>query len=504
MTVTISKELLGRISDYIAQRTGLYFPEARWHDLERGLGYAARDFGFEDAEAWARWLLLSPLTKRQIEALARRLTVGETYFFRDGKGFDLLEGKILPELIQKRREAGKYLRIWSAGCASGEEPYSIAILLRRMIPDIGDWNITILATDINTSFLEKAEKGIYGEWSFRDVPSWVRQGYFRKTGKGRFELLPEVRKGVSFFYHNLAEDAYPSLANNTNAMDLILCRNVLMYFNDENQREVVKKFHRCLVNGGWLMVGPAEMSSTQSSSFSTAQFSGAAFYRKDSVLCEIPADESKTDLRLWTTEAGAPRFDEQNELPPLARLNGDLSSPHPVVPSSPKAEADLHAEALKLYERGCYSDAEKKVSTLLAADSKNAAALALLSHICANQGRLGEARDLCERAIAADRLNAAYQYLLAAVLIEMGQEDESKTCLNRALYLDQNFALAHFALGNLSRRRGMKKEGERHFENALAILRTYPPDTIVPESEGITAERMIEIISTALPEKTSS
>ncbi len=502
MTAGISKELLGRISDYVAQRTGLYFPETRWQDLERSLGDAARDFGFEDAEACARWLLLSPLTKRQIEALARRLTVGETYFFRDSKGFDLLEEKVLPELIHKRRESGKYLRIWSAGCASGEEPYSIAILLRRLIPDIGDWNITILASDINTSFLEKAEKGIYGEWSFRDVPAWVRQGFFRNVGKGRFELLPELRKGVTFFYHNLAEDAYPSLANHTNALDLILCRNVLMYFSDENQREVVRKFHRCLVNGGWLMVGPAEMSATQSSSFLPAQFSGAALYRKDIVSCRVPAEEERADSGQRMSDSGVPPFKEQSELP--TPLHGDPGIPPLAVLPVSKEQADPYGEALKLYERGCYPEAEEKVSALLAADGGNGPALALLSRICANQGQLEEARDLCERAVAADRLNPAYYYLHAAVLSEMGQEDESKTCLTRALYLDQNFVLAHFALGNLARRKGMKREGERHFENALSILRTYLPDAIVPESEGMTAERMIEIISAALPEKTSA
>ena len=365
MSGKISKELLGLISDYIAQRTGLHFPEERMSDLERGLGYAARDFGFEDAEACSRWLLLSPLTKMQIEALARRLTVGETYFFRDRTSFDLLEGKILPELIQKRRGAGKYLRIWSAGCASGEEPYSIAILLRRLIPDTGDWNITVLASDINTAFLEKAAQGIYGGWSFRDVPSWVKQGFFRKTGKGRFELLPEVRKAVTFFYHNLAEDAYPSLANNTNAMDIILCRNVLMYFSDENQRGVVRKFHRCLVNGGWLMIGPAEMSATQSSSFSQTQFSGSALYRKDTALCGIQADEKKTNVSQWTMDAGVHRPGGQTEPSLPAHLNGDLSAPPIVVPPAPKEEADPYAEAAKLYEHGCYGEAREKISALL-------------------------------------------------------------------------------------------------------------------------------------------
>jgi chemotaxis protein methyltransferase CheR len=183
-----------------------------------------------------------------------------------------------------------------------------------------------------------------------------------------------------------------------------------------------------------------------------------------------------------------------------AGLHSDLSVPPPVVTSIPKAE-DSYSEAVELYERGCYPDAEEKVSALLAADNDNGRALMLLSRIHANQGQLAEACNLCERAITVDKMNPAYHYLLAAVLLEMGKEDESVTCLNRALYLDQDFALAHFALGNIARRRGRKREAERHFENVLSILRTYPPGTIVPESEGIRAERMIEIILAALPEK---
>ena len=219
------------------------------------------------------------MTKQQIETLARQLTVGETYFFRDKKSFELIEGKILPDLIQKRREADRYLWIWSAGCATGEEPYSIAMLLSRLIPDIEDWNITVLATDINASFLQKAAKGIYGEWSFRDVPSGVKEVFFKKAGKDLFELLPEVRTAVTFTYLNLSEDAYPSLTNNTNGMDVILCRNVLMYFTEKSQREVVGKLYRCLVKGGWLMVSPAEISSLQSLPLSHAQISVSTLWK---------------------------------------------------------------------------------------------------------------------------------------------------------------------------------------------------------------------------------
>lgn len=132
----MSEILLSRLSDFLGAQMGLHFPAERWRDLGRGLSAAAREFGFTDTDACIQWLLASPLTRHRIEVLASYLTVGETYFFRDKKTFDLLEGQILPELIRSRRGTNHLLRIWSAGCATGEEPYSIAILLHKLIPDL--------------------------------------------------------------------------------------------------------------------------------------------------------------------------------------------------------------------------------------------------------------------------------------------------------------------------------------------------------------------------------
>ena len=177
------------------------------------------------------WLLSSePPSRNQIEILASYLTIGETYFFREKQTFEILEERILADLIKTRRQNERRLRIWSAGCCTGEEPYSIAMLLSKMLPDLKDWNISILATDINPRFLHKASEGVYSKWSFRDCPQGVKERYFRKAKEDRLEILPDIKKMVTFSYLNLVEDSYPSLSNCTNAMDVIFCRNVLMYF----------------------------------------------------------------------------------------------------------------------------------------------------------------------------------------------------------------------------------------------------------------------------------
>ena len=173
---------------------GLYFPEARWGDLERGIVSSARELGFADIEAFSKWLRSTPLTKNHVEILANHLTVGETYFFREKESFQVLEEHVFSELIRTRHENEKRLRIWSAGCSTGEEPYSIAILLSRLIPDLKDWNITITATDINLRSLKKASEGLYSEWSFRSAPSWIKESYFKRIENGHYEIIPLSRK----------------------------------------------------------------------------------------------------------------------------------------------------------------------------------------------------------------------------------------------------------------------------------------------------------------------
>ena len=497
MTSKMPQELFAALSGYISRRMGLHFPRERQNDLERGLRRAAAEFGFDSAEECARWLMLSPLTKQQIEILASHLSVGETYFFRDRKLFELLETSIIPELIQKRRNRGQYVRVWCAGCATGEEPYTLAILFRRMLLDITDWNISILATDINPSFLRKASEAVYGEWSFRDAPQWLKERCFRKAAQGRFELLPEIRKLVTFSYHNLAEDHYPSLLNNTNAMDIVLCRNVLMYFSGDRQKEVAGKLYHCLVDGGRLIVSPTEVSAAYSTPFVPDQYHGVTLYRKDATRTACPPSTPVP-------------YRKEQTMPPVAAAPKPFVMPaaapvSPVKPRGPEVVAqkppDRYQEALAYYERGCFSDAEEKITALLRDRSDHAPALALLARIRANAGTLAAAREICEKAVAAEKLNPGYHYLLATILQEMGFSEESASCLKRALFLDQNFVLAHFALGNHAMRQGRTKVAEKHFENARRAVQKFRPDDILPESEGVTAARMAEIIATALNEE---
>ena len=497
MTTSISAVLLFRFSEVVAAQMGLHFPRERWSDLERGIRSAAPEFDFKDVESCLQWLLSSPLAKSQIEILAKHLTIGETYFFREQKSFEILEEHLLPELIRTRRGNEQRLRIWSAGCCSGEEPYSIAILLSKVIPDLRDWNITILGTDLNPRCLQKAAEGAYSEWSFRETPQWVKERYFRNIKDGRSSLLPSIKKMVSFAYLNLAEDACPSLLHNTNAMDVIFCRNVLMYFHPEKAKTVIQNLHRSLVDGGWLIVSPSEASHVLFSQFMTVNFPGATLYKKDAYrpqTMEIfpygPEGEPSVSLQPSVECAGA--LDPKVSSPEQFRepVSSDAEQRNRTEP-----QLTPYGEALALYERGCYGEAAERLVVWLSQNHDAAKAMALLARVYANEGKLAEGLEWCEKAIAADKMNAGCHYLRATILQEQGLLEEAQAALKRTLYLDQNFVLAHFALGNLTLREAKVKESEKHFENALSLLSAYRQEEILPESEGITAGRLVEIIT---------
>ena len=440
MTAALDRALLAEVSTHIAERMGLHFPEERWPDLARALVSAARELGFDHLDAFICSLRTRGLTSRQIETLGCHLTVGETYFFRDPLTFEVLERDILPALDAARAETGRALRLWSAGCCTGEEAYSIAISCARVLTDLRPSNVSILATDISPRFLAKAEAGVFSEWSFRGTPDWLRGGFFCPAPDKKLAVTRIMKDLVHFGYLNLAEDIYPSLHNHTNAMDVIFCRNVLMYFTPDHQRRVVAALHRCLVDGGYLVVNPAEASASLFPMFTVENIGGVTLYRK-------AAQPTRADT-----------------LPGLV-------SPVP----APVAPAPAAPPIMPITSSPCDE-------------------LLVLARSHANQGRLEEALSSCQGAIEAEHTNAAAHFLYATICHELGRLGDAITALGKVLYLDQDFILAHHALGGLYKRLGKQRESGRHFAVALQLLSARKRDEIVPDSDGMTCGRLVESV----------
>jgi len=488
---------LSELKEFIAERIGLHFPRERWGELQRGLAGAAQEFGFQDAAACVGWLLSAPPTKAQLQVLASHLTIGESYFFRDKQTLEALAENILPELIRARRGREQRLRIWSAACCTGEEPYSLAILLHRRLPDLRDWHVTITATDINARFLHKAAAGTYGEWSFRNAPAGLKERYFNRTADGRFAIAPEIKKLVTFAHLNLVDDVYPSLTTDTNAMDVIFCRNVLMYFAPLQITKVIGKLHHSLVEEGWLAVSPSEASHALFTQFVTVSFPGAILYQKSN---GPPRTEQRCEPAPLSEIAGfvAPAIETHSPWTAsgAASLPTESESAAPTEELAPVATPlESSAVAELLYQQGRYAEAADTLVASFARHAPDPRAFSLLARALANQGQLTNALAWCDRWIAADKLDPAGHYLRAVVLLERGEPEQTRVSLQRALYLHPDFVLAHFALGNLARSRGKTSEAEKHFSNALHSLRHYQPDDLLPESDGLTAGRLTETLT---------
>ncbi len=493
---------LGKI---ISEKMGIDFADRKLPDLRRGIERAAKELGHKNGASYVQWLLETPMTKDSVQALAAHLTIGETYFFRDEKLFKALEQRILPDIIREAGKTAKVIRIWCAGCSTGEEPYSVAILLHTALRDLSAWNVTILGTDINTSSLRRAQEGIYTEWSFRGAPDWLKSRYFVKQSDGRYRLTDEVRNRVTFAYHNLVEDPYPTLINNTNAMHLILCRNVLMYFNPAVRLRVVDHFHACLVDRGWLIASPAETALIDHPFLKRINVFGTLAHQKVCAAGILSQHNALSDhaLRMKPFWDG-PALEAKNtpDTAPTMFLSHESSDTlkHETCSQTPAgiAQALDFEAAQRLYLQGRYEELMEKVSSIGSSNSGtrivDTGVLALASRAFANTGRLDEASHWCQEAIKGDKTNPSLRFLLATILQELGAFDEAIKALKTAIYLDQDFVPAHFVLANLEMRHGNINISRRHFKNVLKLLEKFQEDVPIPELEGMTVGRMRDIV----------
>ena len=518
MTGSDPAQALQNFAKLIAKEMGLHFPKFRLPELAQKMTSLGREAGYADLQSYMLWLMSAPLSKKQMEVLAGVLTIGETYFLRDPKSYRVFEEELLPDLIKARRSTDKTLRIWSAGCSTGEEPYSIAILLSRVIPDLADWKITLVGSDINPRAIERGRLGIYSKWSFRNAPGWLLE-YFSAEPDGSYQIVPRIRNMVRFAHLNLADPGGPS-SPLTEGMDIIFCRNVMLYFHAAQIKKTIARFHSALKNGGWLFVGPTEVDHQTLSGFSCRQFDGALVLRKT----DQRQEEQLSERPVWLPEATLPQpLQAGAALPSLAqspKTGASLPSllqpaatgnraaarakkgsavhsglPEQNAPSEKRPGSALE-EAQALYRAGRYEQA-----ALLALGTPKAAqqaeTLALVAHAYANIGRLDEARRYCEKAIARDRLSAQNHYLLSIILEQQGDSDGAVRSLKHALYIDHDYLLAYFALGNLCQQRGEQKKAQQSFANALRLLQRRDPHEVLPEAEGMTAGTLAQLIRSA-------
>jgi chemotaxis protein methyltransferase CheR len=475
-----------RFSELLLQRCGLHFSEKRRIELEIGIRHAFAASTCSSLDEYFRSLSQDGGLV-QGDQLINAVTVSETHFFRDAAQFDALYHHILPEIIQRRRSV-RTLRIWSAGCASGEEPYSIAMLLRELLPDAQEWAITILGTDINTQALARARRGSYSDWAFREARAkeW-RPRYFKAQGN-RYELSPEVRRMVTFEQLNLAEACYPSYETNTMFMDLVLCRNVTIYFGEQVICQVVDRFYDTLVDGGWLVVGHCEPSLMTYRRFQARNFPNTVAYQRTGQPTILPTD--------WDVLAACHEDGNSCRTLPAEPVLVSATEESPVPDDAPGVTPQPHQDpfqrAQELLEYGHAEQARDTLLELVASGTCHAPTYALLGRACANLGDWPKAEHWCQEALVCDRLLLPAYYTLALVLQHQDRLDAAVAAMKKVVYIDQDHVLGHFGLAGLSHTLGRQQQAFKSLDNACRLLRAFDDDEIIPESGGITAGRLRE------------
>ena len=510
MTSIFGHHTLQALSELIRNKLGLHFPEERWDDLTRHVCELARrapfsphdtpeqtasaSLSFESPQACIRWLLSSAPETERLDVLVKQLTIGETYFFRDEPVFSLLKNLLLPERIRQPGH-NKKITLWSAGCSSGEEPYSIAIVVEQ-VAGLENWDVQVLASDINEFSLNKARKGVYSQWSFRNPPADLIEKYFSARKNARWQLSKAIRDKVQFFPLNLALVPYPEPLHRNGTVDILFCRNVLMYFDHETRNGIIDRFAQLLAHGGWFIVSPSESAFIRHPALSLYRHKSMQIFQKNGKQKTTPYPDH---FIAWNTHPipspttkttknapPSPTPKRSQPFPPLRSADTTRSNDEKTAKRSSLEE--IHA----LQKKGQLDEAIEKLHTFLddtaqLEKTQESAALALLATIHADRGDQEESEKWYRVAIEKDKLNYALYYNLAMLMLEKGSLNETIDLLRKTIFIDQDCILAHFQLASLSTKR---EEVKKSAHTALYLLEKLPPGEPVPFSEGITIEML--------------
>jgi chemotaxis protein methyltransferase CheR len=474
MTISADHYEAARFRGAIARSLGLHFDDAKFTFLSEQLKGRLEVSG-QSSDAYLAQLEVDP-PKEELRALARILTVGETYFFRNSGQFQAMRELALPE--RWRAQMGeKRLRILSAGCASGEEAYSIAIVAREILGDLAP-DVSIRAVDINPAVLDRAMRARYNSWAMRETPVDVRDRWFRPDGHGSIVLDPAIRAAVKFEECNLMDEHAQLWRSGT--YDIIFCRNVLMYFSSENMQVVVRRIVGALAPGGYLFLGHAETLRGISQDFHLCHTHDTFYYR-----LREAADRTNTGSNENLTALERQRRSANGAAPqalePDSNTWADLIhkaseriralAPNALLPAQETLGCkDSLALALDLLQSEHYAQALALVQALPAESRRDPDTRLLHAVLMTHSLQLPEAEELCQQLLADDELNAGAHYLLALCRERAGDHRGASEHDQYAIYLDPAFAMPRLHLGLVARRNHDTALARRELAQAHILL----------------------------------
>lgn len=484
----------------LVRRVGLYFDEGKTAFLAGVLGRRLKLTG-EPAYAYLQGLESGLGLDDEVRALAHELTVGETYFFRHNDQFRAFSEVALPARCAARGSSRR-LRLLSAGCSSGEEAYTLAILAQES-GLTGGWEVSIRGLDLNTESLERARRGRYSLWALRETPAELQRRWFHPDGR-EYVVDPGLRATVSFAECNLALDD-PSLWE-PGLYDVVFCRNVLMYFTPEVMQTIVARISRSLAPGGYLFLGHAETLRGVSPDFHLRHTHNAFYYQRREGSERSP---HAPEVALREPPRALP-------LPPVGDSSGWIDAVRrsteriqeltaqtaqatqaPAVFERPArvlvSSASERRLALDLLKQERHDEALRLLDGLADGDEPDGELLLLRAALLAHSGRARLAQETCARLLEHDELNAGARYILALCRESEGDRAGAIEQDLLAIHLDPAFSMPRLHLGVLSRRGGELDRARRELAQAVTLLQGEDEARLVLFGGGFGREGLIAL-----------
>lgn len=482
--IAIPEEIRNRFRGFVTSRSGLYFRDHDLKDLENVISERTEACGFDSPVSYYSYLTTSDKREDELRELLNRLTINHTYFFRNEQQFEALKKEVLPEIFERKARAAvpgaekPKLKVWSAGCSTGEEAYSIAMIVDDMIGGDPSWDVQIIATDASTGALEKAHRGAYSKNSVKSVTAPYMRKYFTEKvvhgGRTEYMLSDDIKKMVSFVFHNLIEDDFPA------GFDVIFCRNVVIYFEMDTTVRIMDKFYKSLEDGGYLFAGYSESLYFMQDKFRMVTAEDAIYYRKISeARREEPAARRGRDAPP-KEKTISELLDELSR----AELSADIKAESGAALPPTKKIEDILVEALKSFHMKEYGRALLYVNDVLDINANLVDPYYLAAEIYVNQGRFDEAKKMLSSAIRINPLFAPAHYLFGCVFMEEGTLDKAKESLRKAVYIDKDFSIARFYLAHVYKSEGRPAEAIREYRNTIKLLSNSKADDILPYGGG--------------------
>lgn len=441
----ISDEEFLLFQNFISQNSGIFVDEIKRDLLRKALLARTTFLNLSGYTDYYKFLKYNPRGEEEFKEILNLITVCETYFFRDAKHFHTLRNYLLAEIIKRKQAQGSNgIRIWSAGCSTGEEPYSIAITLLEALQPAQMWDVEIFASDVSTKALKIAQEGVYSKWSLRSTARSYIEKYFIQDDK-RFILKDEIRKAVNFEYFNLIREPFP-LSKMGDYWDIIFCKNVTIYFKQGSTKRVITNFYNSLQKEGYLFIGASESLYHISNEFELLEIDGNFMYQKpaNKMVEEIKRGKVTIEKITSTKPSGKVRRED-------ALIKKDIKeikalSKQPVIDEK---IGELYKTAQYYFEADLFEKALFELMKIIEYTDEHPETYLMLADIYANKEQFDEAERECRKALELDSLLSPAHFLLGIILNKKGKAEEAIKEFKKAIYLDPDFPLAHFNLANI-------------------------------------------------------